>query len=130
MSGTLPENQKVCDCTNTHMCTCVAPCGHLYCTFLLYPSNADTDLLLLKEYNLFSHPPGINHIDLSPEDRQLAFQGCHKEENRAWLKSGKILDILISSDCPHNSQADTHSRSQASLFSSEKVLFRTLFSFC
>lgn len=66
-------------------------------TLLLYTSNADKSLLLLEERtNLFSHPPDINHIYLSPEDRQLSLQGCHKEENRAWFKSGKIPAILIS----------------------------------
>lgn len=72
-------------------------------------------------------PPDINDIYLSPEDRQLCLQGCHKEENRAWFKSGKIPAILISSDCQQNSQVDAQSRTPGK---SVKVLFRMLFSFC
>lgn len=92
----------------------------------LCTSNADKGLLLLEEWARCSHSPAINYTDLSPEDRLLPFQGCRKEENRAWLKSGKLLAILVTSDCRRNSQVDPQSRIPGK---SVQVLFRTWFSF-
>lgn len=97
MSGMLPENLEI----SAQIRTCVQlPMATSHHTLLLYTSSADRGLLLLKECNLFSCPPRINHLYHSPEYRQLAFQGFHKEENRAQFKSRKILAILTSSDCP------------------------------